>query len=493
MALCSRNDHCAVCGQMKPVVDSIRKYVEVSATLGRFSGTILVAARGEIIVSDGFEMADREAGITNMPETRFRIGSLSKPFTAMAILQLIGRKKLTTGQLLAEFIPEFPNGRKITLQHLLDHTSGIPDIINTGEYLSGKTRRHSIQDLIGICAGMSLEFEPGSASNYTNSGYILLAHIIETVSGCRYHEFIRSNILEPLGMTATTSGDEHCRLTNCATGYSIDGSDLIHAEERDLSTVTGCGSFQSTTGDLYLWDQALYTDRLIDRRVVNEVVSASKPGFAAGWQVSTMFQRHVLWHGGGIEGFASGFYRFLDEHACVIILSNFEHAWESVISRTVAAILFGQPWDMPEERQPSDVGAQDRSGYAGAYRFSADFIVSVTCRNGRLLFQATRQPRFELFPAGRDEFFMKASPAELTFVRDRTGAVTHMILHQNGQHLMGQKQSDMPISNGMQGSSFIPVLAQDPQEEARLFDDEDSRVLESSSEKWPLRGSDEGA
>lgn len=424
---------------MRDVAGSAAHYLGTCERLGRFSGAVLLAAGGEVVFSGGFGMADREHGIPNEPRTRFRIGSLSKPFTAMAILQLTARGKLDVDQPLSDFVPEFPGGAQIRIRHLLDHSSGIPDIVNEDVKVLVRNRRYSAGELVEICAAMPPLFKPGAASRYSNSGYIILAHVIETLTGIGYDRYIRDNVLTPLGMSSTGGWSEPGGSPDCAVGYSIDGSGVIAAEERDPSTVMGCGGLVSTVGDLYAWDRALYTDRLVSRHLMEMMAGRSTTGLACGWRASALFQRRVVWHDGGIEGFTAGLYRFVDDRACVILLSNLEHAWERQIGQTLAAILLGQPYSIPEGRVVAAVARSALPDYEGTYRFSSDFEASITRVDDRLFFRATRQPRFEIFPAARDRFFMNSSPAELSFTRGRRGEVTHLIVHQSGEHLVGKK------------------------------------------------------
>lgn len=424
---------------MKDIAGSAAHYLGTCERLGRFSGAILLAAGGDIVFSGGFGMADRDHRIPNQPRTRFRIGSLSKPFTAMAILQLNARGELDTEQPLSDFVPGFPGGAQISIRHLLDHSSGIPDIVNEDERCLVRKCRYSTKELVEICAAMPPLFKPGAASRYSNSGYIILAHVIETLTGIGYDRYIRDNVFTPLDMSRSGAWNEPGDPPDCAVGYSIDGSEVIPAEERDPSTVIGCGGLESTVGDLYAWDRALYTDRLVSRHLMETMAERSTTGFACGWRASAMFQRRIVWHDGGIEGFTAGLYRFVDDRACVILLSNLEHAWEREISQTLAAILLGQPYSIPEERGVAAIERSALPDYEGTYWFSSDFEVSIARKDDRLFFKATRQPRFEIFPAVRDRFFMNSSPAELSFTRGRMGAVTLLTLHQSGEHLVGKK------------------------------------------------------
>jgi CubicO group peptidase (beta-lactamase class C family) len=424
---------------VRDIADSVTRYLGACERLGRFSGAVLLSAGGQIAFSGGFGMADRERRISNEARTRFRIGSLTKPFTAMAILRLMEQGGLHIDQPVADVVPGFPGGTKITIGHLLDHSSGIPDIINLDETNQLRNRRFSLGELVRICAATPLLFEPGAACRYSNSGYIILAHVIETLTGVAYDQYIRENIFTPLSMSGSGGWNEAGGRPDSAIGYSIDGSEVIPAEERDPSTAIGCGGLVSTVGDLCAWDRALYTERLVSRDVTERLARRSRTGYCCGWRVSAMFQRRLVWHDGGVEGFTAGFYRFVDDQACVILLSNFEHAWGREIGRALAAILLDQPYSIPEGRPAAAIERSVLPDYEGAYRFSSDFVVSVTREEGRLFFRATRQPRFEILPAARDQFFMNSSPAELSFTRGRTGEITHLIVHQSGEHLVGKK------------------------------------------------------
>jgi len=241
------------------IAKQVDTYLKPYLDAASFSGAVLLARGGKVLLSKGYGMANYELNIPNTPQTKFHIASLSKTFTAAAILQLQERGLLSVQDPIARFIPDYPRGNEITLHHLLTHTSGIPDINGVPEYDSLSRFAQTPASLIAVFRDRPLLFEPGARYSYSNSNYNLLAFVIEKVSGKTYGEFLQENIFGPAGMTSTGhDGDPATLLTNRATGYVPSGLfDLANAPFLDWSAKTGNGSIYSTVEDLYRWDRVL--------------------------------------------------------------------------------------------------------------------------------------------------------------------------------------------------------------------------------------------
>lgn len=304
-----------------------------------FNGAVLVARNGEILFGEGFGMADAANGIPNALETRFRIGSITKQFTAMGILILESRGLLTSTDPVCGYIDECPPGwEAITLEHLLGHTSGVFGFTELEDF--DATQSATPAETIERVAGIPLPWEPGQNYRYSNSGYVLLGMVIERVAGMSYEAFLEENIFAPLGMEDT--GYDH-GTEGLAVGYR---TGFEPASFVDMSVPYAAGALYSTVLDLLRWDEALYTDALVpaeylDKRETALVSITDRAGYGYGYGVALGLEdgRRVVFHDGGINGFYTHYNRYPDDHLCVVILTNREDSPSLESLATYAADL----------------------------------------------------------------------------------------------------------------------------------------------------------
>jgi CubicO group peptidase (beta-lactamase class C family) len=292
-----------------------------------FNGSALVAKAGKILLRKGYGYADFEKGISNTPATVFKLASLTKQFTAMGILILEEKGKLSTKDTISKFLPDYPGGDQITIHHLLTHTSGItefffPDNCPNPEDLK---RYHPTEDLIALFKNKPLGFTPGKRFQYCNSNYVLLGYIIEIVSGIKYEDFIRQFILVPLDMANSGFEADGNPLKNEALGYEKIKPDPVKVDFYDMSIAYGAGDLCSTVDDLYKWDQALYTEKLVKKETLQKMFTTySEASYGYGWSGFTSDNSTFSYmnHTGSIFGFSTFIYRDIKNHAVIILLSN---------------------------------------------------------------------------------------------------------------------------------------------------------------------------
>ena len=334
------------------IVVKAKEYMNAAVKVNRFSGSILVARHGKPLISKGYGMANLELDVPNQPQTVFRLGSLTKQFTAMAIMILQEREKLHTNDLICNYLSDCPaTWQPITIRNLLTHTSGIPDYTSLPNFVQMMQLPSTHANLVERFKNMPLEFTPGEKFKYTNSGYYLLGMIIEQISGKSYADFLQENIFAPLGMTHT-GYDSHNRLIkNRAAGYELRDNSIINASYIDMSIPFAAGALYSTTEDLLLWDQALYTEKLVSRKILAEIFTPFKDGYGYGWIIKKQLDRQIMGHDGGISGFSSSIIRFPSDHVTVIVLSNNQNAPSGEIASSLADMVFGTSYQMPQERK----------------------------------------------------------------------------------------------------------------------------------------------
>ncbi|MCL6455148.1 MAG: beta-lactamase family protein [Alicyclobacillus sp.] len=327
---------------MHPLYDALHQHLQASADQGKFSGAVLVASGGEIVLRGGYGMANYELDVPNTPETVFRIGSVTKQFTALAVLQLQERGLLQVSDPLATYLPDFPNAERITLHHLLSHTAGVWNYTETPAFLQMCRRHYTVDELIDTFRDAPLDFEPGEKFSYSNSGYVLLGKVIEVASGQTYEDYLEEHVLGPLGLQRTGMDHGETLVKGRAAGYQRreDGT-LENAAYIDMSCPYAAGALCSTVDDLYTWDQALYAGKLLSAASFDQMFQPySEDGYGYGWRIWSHNGRRLISHSGGVNGFASMILRFVDDRATVIVLSNILSEVASYTSLELADLLF---------------------------------------------------------------------------------------------------------------------------------------------------------
>ena len=337
----------------------IGKYAEY----GKFNGSVLVADQGKVIYKKGFGMANMEWDIPNAPNTKHRLGSITKQFTAMLILQLAAEGKLDLQAPITKYVPDYPKetGDKITTHHLLTHTSGIPNYTSFPRFFQDESRNpYTPDEFVKKFADKSLEFTPGEQFNYSNSGYFLLGVIVEKLSGKTYEAMLHDNIFKPLGMHDSGYDNHADILKNRATGYQRQGNSYVNSNYLDMSIPYAAGSLYSTAEDLYKWDQALYTNKLLPQKYMDlyfkpQIPAFGKNHYAYGWGVGyskigkSKDSIYTIGHGGGINGFNTNISRATSDKSLVVLLSNAGGAPLNNMTRAIRGILHDKPYNMPKK------------------------------------------------------------------------------------------------------------------------------------------------
>ncbi len=334
----------------------IQEVLSLAHKYRQFNGTALVAENRKVIYKNAFGMANMEWGIPNTPETRFRLGSITKQFTAMLTLQLVEQGKIKLDAKISAYLPDYrqDTGQKVTIHHLLTHTSGIPSYTGSPNFRENVSRNpYIVAEFVKKYASGDLQFEPGTKYAYNNSGYFLLGAIIERVTGKPYEQVLKENILDPAGMKNTGYDHHDTLIQKRASGYAKTPDGYNNAPYLDMSIPYAAGSMYSTVADLYLWDQALYTDKLLSVQSKELMYKPFLENYAYGWVVTNAaFKQNdkavqVIRHGGGINGFATILERFPKEKNLIVILDNTGQNVER-LSETIAKILYSQPYEPPK-------------------------------------------------------------------------------------------------------------------------------------------------
>ena len=412
-------------------------YVASWARDGLFQGTVLVTKDGAPLLRKGYGEANREWGIPNAPDTKFRLGSITKQFTAASILQLVEREKLSLEDPIAKHYPDAPSAwEKITIHHLLNHTSGIPSYTALPQFFQKQAMiARTPAEIVKLTQDQPLEFEPGSKFKYNNTGYVLLGYVIEKISGGTYDEYVRKNLLEPLGMKDTGYDWNTAVIARRASGYNPDGK---LAPYLDMSLPHAAGSLYSTVDDLAKWCEALEAGKVVSKANYVKMTTAYLSEYGYGLVMQKMEGHDVVGHGGGINGFNTILLRAPAEKATVVVLGN-QAGPADRIGKDLMALYFGKDVKprpiLTEVKQP----AEKMDAVAGEYELRPGFVIKIWREGNGMLAQATNQGKLPIYALAEDRYYIKAVDGQLEFKRGADGKATGLVLHQNGRQMEGKK------------------------------------------------------
>ncbi|TAE47634.1 MAG: serine hydrolase [Bacteroidetes bacterium] len=409
--------------------------------------TALVAQNGKIIYQKAFGMANIELDVPMRPEMVFRIGSISKQFTAIAILQLLEQGKLSLQDPITKYVPDYPmHGYTITLEHLLTHTSGIKNYTDMEEF--GKIMRNDMtpEEMIAFFKNQPMDFAPGSAWNYSNSGYFLLGYVIEKVSGKTYPEYVEELIFKPLGMKNSLYGDDAKLIKNRAAGYQGGENGPQNALVLSMTLPYAAGSLQSTVGDLFIWHQALHAGKLVKKETLQKAFTEYKLSngegahYGYGWFLGDLQGSATIEHSGGINGFLTDAVYLPAQDVFVAVFSNSEAKDPGTPATKIAAWAIGKPYSYKE----MSLSEQQQQEYTGVYETESGEQRIISIEKGVLYSRRTGGSPFVIRAYEKDKFFFDESLATLEFKREGK-QIVQVISSQRNSPTLVWKKTDKPI------------------------------------------------
>ncbi len=395
-------------------------------------GAAVIAVRdGRTVLRKAYGMADLELGVPLQPDMVFRIGSMTKQFTAVAILMLVEEGKVAVSDPITKFLPDYPTGGKtIAVEHLLTHTSGIKSYTDIDDFLANMKKDYTVKELIDHFKNQPMEFEPGERYQYDNSGYFLLGAIIEKASGTGYEAFLKKRIFDVVGMPRTSVESTSRIIPGRARGYSKTGDTWTNADWLSMTQPYSAGALVSTVDDLAKWDAALYTGKLVRPETLLQAFTPhrlkdGKPiEYGYGWQPGRWEGFTVIQHGGGINGFVSMGVRVPERKVYVAVLSNrTAEPFPFPVAQRLASYLLDKPWD-PKRVTIAETKLRD---CVGVYRVDEKRTLTVTFDGGRLYTQPSGGEKAEALPLSESEFFYEGSMDRLGFERDAGGKVAGLV------------------------------------------------------------------
>jgi CubicO group peptidase (beta-lactamase class C family) len=421
-------------------VDSIMSALVGAATPG---GAVIVIQDGKAVHQKGYGFANVETKAPITTTTTFDLASVSKQFTAMAIMILAERGKLGYDDPVTKFFPEFPAyAGKITVRHLLNHTSGLPDYMGVFQrrppgISAEPTSREAMTMLAQVAEPL---FAPGEKYQYSNSGYVLLGQIAEKASGLSLPAFLKANVFDPLGMSATVVTDQiPANVANRAISYAPDGDGFKNVDYTPLNRVYGDGNVNTSVEDMYKWDQALYTERLVKQSTLAEAFTPGKlnsgsfTDYGFGWTIANVNGLKVLMHGGSWAGFRTSITRIPTERFSVVVLSNVTNFNPAGAAKRIANVYLG---DKIPVKPIVAVDPGTLAAYVGKYELRPGLIIDVTLDRQTLFAYPTGQSKVRLAAESTTQFYVDgAEQIGFTFNKDSTGKVSSLTLRQGADRV----------------------------------------------------------
>ena len=433
-------------------VDSLFAGNVLSNTPG---AAVLIARNGKILLEKNYGLARVETAVPITSDTRFRIGSITKQFTAAAILKLAEQGKLSVNDPVSKYIPDWPRGAEVTLRHLLNHSSGIHNFTAKPGFQANVTNSITLDALISSFKHDPCDFAPGDKFRYSNSGYVLLGFIIEKVSGQSCDDFLRKTFFEPLGMTNTGVYPSGTPLVNEAFGYSYDKGNERRSLNWDMSNVPAAGNLYSTARDLFLWNEALFAGKVLSAANARTaftvgVLAGDDPahpedvGYGYGWTLDRLNGAREISHGGELAGFGAYLLRLPDYQLTVVVLLNcvpqLPNLQQWVLARQIARLALGP--ELPPDQEPkvaTNVPPEAFDVIPGRYDMGDGMTLSVTHEGSHVFAEISGRKKFELLPKSDRTFFVNSGEAEATFVRNANDQVVKVILRQAGDRIDAPK------------------------------------------------------
>lgn len=407
------------------LAERVDAYVAPYLRMRDFGGVVLLARGGRVLVARGYGVASYELGIPASPTMKFGIGSITKTFTAAAIELLAERGRLSLHDTLSRFLPGLAFGDSVTLEQILEHTAGVPDYYGFPEYAAHRTEPISLQEFVRLVGGKSLDFTPGSQDRYSNSGYKLLAAVVERVSGMPYSRFLRTQIFEPLHLSDTGDLTDGGLVARLAPGYDpgFPPARVQPAAYTSRGWLEGNGGVYSTAGDLLRWVEAIQSDAL---------VHTSRLPYPYGWGKHVHLGRDVLEQNGRIPaGYTAYVGTYPKERVIVIVLGNIQSQAVFQMGPDLAAMVLGERYTIPVVRAgalaPPAVDSATLEHLAGRYAVAPGFTLTVQASAHGLLLAGPDGAFLPLDWEGAGRFFFRPLYVPIAFRTDAAGRSTALL------------------------------------------------------------------
>lgn len=401
---------------------------------GKFMGSIAVSQNGKLLYTNAIGYSDVEASKKATTQTKYRIGSISKTFTAVLILKAVEEKKLTLSKTLDHYFPQIENSKKITIENLLNHRSGIHSFTNDDDYLTYNTFPKTEKEMLELIVKGKSDFEPDSKAQYSNSNYVLLSYILEKIYKKDYALILKTKIAQPLGLKNTYFGGKTSIQNNESYSYNFEGY-WKKETETDMSIPMGAGSLVSTPTDLTIFMEQLFTGRIISSQSLL-LMKTFKDNYGLGLFEFPYYDKRGYGHTGGIDGFQSVASYFSEEKLAIALTSNGTVYPNNNVLLCALSCYFEKPFEIPTFTS-IEVDAEILNSYQGQYAsLQIPLKITITKAGNQLFAQATGQSSFPLEASSSTVFTFEEAGVVLEF----NASKKEMILKQGGQEFLFAKE-----------------------------------------------------
>lgn len=414
--------------------EKLDRYFEALEANDKFMGSLAVSKNGKIIYSKAVGYIDLENKQKANEQSKYRIGSISKTFTAVLVFKALEANQLNLDQTIDQWFPSIENADRITINHLLYHRSGIPNYTNREDYLEWNTKAKSEEEMIAMLAESGSDFEPDSQATYSNSNYLLLSYILEQTHAQSFAKLLQTQLIKPIGLSNTYLFDEIQPAENECLSYSYSGS-WEQESETDFTVPLGAGAITSTPSDLTKFADALFRGKLLKKESL-EQMKTMQSGFGMGLFQIPFYDKVGYGHTGGIDGFSSVFTHFEEDGITYTMCSNGSNYNNNNISIAVLSAVFDKTFEVPEFTT-YEVSSADLDQYLGVYASEQIALkITVTKEGNTLIAQGTAQPQLALEAIDKNVFSFDRAGAKFTFFP----AEKRMILLQGGGEIEFTKE-----------------------------------------------------
>ena len=424
--------------------EKLQQLMEAYFKTGKLNGAVLITQHGKTLLNRGYGLRDISDHLPNDTNTVFQVGSVTKQFTATVILKLEEMKKLNISDKISKYFPGYPNGDSITIEHLLNHTSGIFNYTDDRVFMQTKAVNPVTEDvMLAFFKNHPLKFSPGSHWEYSNSNYILLGYIIEKITRKPYETVVEDMIFKPLRMNASGFNFKEFKSDNKAKGYMVysmeNGKESM---EFDPTVSYAAGAMYSTTGDLYKWQKGMSFNKIITKASSDKATTPNNNHYGFGNYILNINGKKLLAHGGLTFGYSSYLGRVDEDDISIVILNNIVNTSINDIAKDVLNLLYNKPYKLPEIIKEVTLSHEILNKYTGSYQIAPQVLVVITVENGQLFGQATGQNKMLLTAQKEDYFFIKGADVQIAFRKDASGAVSELLLTDGGKEILAPRVSN---------------------------------------------------
>lgn len=418
----------------QPISQKASELMDAYVQQQQFTGTVLIAQKGQPVFERAYGMANLNQHLPNTLQTEFRAGSLSKMFTATAILRLVDRSRLKLTDHLSDFLPGYPNGEKITIANLLSHTSGIVSFTTLPGYAEWSARPSTLQQTIDRFRHLPLNFQPGEKFEYSNSNYILLTDIAEKLYKKPFARILQDEVFKPAGMLHSGLDSNQRVGAARATGYMLNAAGVLEpAQAIDISIAAGAGGVYTTADDLLRWSKAIADNKLYSRALAAQAFQPVKGDYGLGWMCPSSDGHRGIGHTGAVNGFLAYFIYYPLEQLTLIFLSNTGSFNGRQLASDLTALAFNEPYQLPKAAETTALSQADLQSYAGVYELKDQLTVEVLVENGHIYaWPKGDNDKTELIPNGTDKFLVAGPQVPVEFIRE-DGKPKFLVVHMQSE------------------------------------------------------------